>query len=261
MFALFCLVGYSHKQLAVQTPTTPPEAPAVVNMVALMAGYMISWGNVAGDFCVYMPPSAPKFRVFMYGLLGICTPIILLLTFGAAIGASISNNPTWLAGFEAYSTGGVLGAMLAPAGGFGKFILVLLSFAVVGTCAREIYAVASDFQILIPKAHKVLRFVCVIVTTIIVIGVSEGAIRSFYSSLKNFLFFIGYFSSSYVSIVLLEWWYFRKANAASYDHAIWDNAKELPLGIAGTLAMFLPWALIGEFTLHLICSSLADVGV
>lgn len=246
IFALFVLVGYSHKELANQAPTAPVTAPAVMNTISLMAGYMISWGNVAGDYCVYMPPSAPKLRVFFYGLFGICIPVILLLTFGAAIGAAINNNPTWLAGYESYSTGGVLGAMLAPAGGFGKFVLVILSFSVVGTCSRELYTVANDFQILIPKAHKIPRFVWVIITTGIILGVSEGAVKSFYASLKNLLFFIGYFSSSYVAVVLLEWWYFRKANPASYDHAIWDNAKELPLGIAGTLAVFVPWALIGK---------------
>jgi hypothetical protein len=46
---------------------------------------------------------------------------------------------------------------------------------------------------------------------------------------------------------MLEWGYFRKADPASYNHAIWDNAKKLPLGIAATIAFILPWALVGTF--------------
>jgi purine-cytosine permease-like protein len=137
--------------------------------------------------------------------------------------------------------------MLAPAGRSGKFILVILSFSVIGTCSLELYTIANDIQILIPKAHKVPRFVWVIITSGIILGVAIGAVRSFYASLVGLMYFIGYFSLSYVAIALLEWAYFRKANPASYDHAIWDNAKELPLGIAATIAFFLPWALVGTF--------------
>ena len=186
-----------------------------------------------------------RLRLFCYGLFGICTPVILLLTFGAAIGAAIDNNPTWLAGYHLYSTGGILGAMLEPAGQFGKFVLVILSFSVMGTCARELYTIGNNFQILIPKAHKIPRFVWVIITSGIILGVAIGAVKSFYSSLVNLMYFIGYFSSSYVAVCLLEWWYFRKGDPASYDRAIWDNSKELPLGIAATLAVFVPWALVG----------------
>lgn len=60
LFALFVLVGYSSKNLAKQEPVTAPEAPQVINTIAFIAGYLISWGNVAGDYCVYMPPNAPK---------------------------------------------------------------------------------------------------------------------------------------------------------------------------------------------------------
>lgn len=185
-------------------------------------------------------------RIFLYGLFGICTPVILLLTFGAAIGSAIVNNPTWLAAYHKYATGGILSAMLEPAGGFGEFVLVIFAFSVLGTCSREIYTIANDFQILIPKAHKIPRIFWVVVSGGIILGVAIGAVGHFYSSLVNFMYFIGYFSSSYVAVVLLEWGYFRKVNPASYDHAIWDSAKDLPWGIAATLATFVPWALVGK---------------
>jgi len=61
IFALFVLVGYGHQGMQKRTPVIPATTPQVFNTIALMAGYMISWGNVAGDYCVYMPPNTPKY--------------------------------------------------------------------------------------------------------------------------------------------------------------------------------------------------------
>jgi purine-cytosine permease-like protein len=100
---------------------------------------------------------------------------------------------------------------------------------------------------LIPKAHKIPRIVWVIFTAGLIIGLTEGAVQSFYASLKNLINFIGYFSGSYVTVILIEFLYFRKGDPHSYDHAIWEDAKRLPPGIAATIATFVPWALIGSF--------------
>jgi purine-cytosine permease-like protein len=244
LFALLVTVGYAGGDLKKQAVVAPPKAPVVINMISLMAGYMISWGNVVGDYCVYMPPNAPKIRLFSYCLFGICTPIIVLLTLGAAIGGSILSNPTWLHAYKLNSTGGVLGAILSPAGGFGKFILVILAFSVIGTCSREIYTVSVDFQVLIPKAHLIPRLFWVIITSSLIIGIAIGAVQSFYEALQSFLYFIGYWSASYVSIILLEFLYFRKGDPLTYDHSIWDSASKLPPGIAASAAVLLPWAAV-----------------
>jgi Zn-dependent protease len=80
-----------------------------------------------------------RLRLSCYDLFGIYTPVILLLIFGSAIGASIANNPTWLEGYHLYSAAGILEGILAPAGQFGKFVLVILSFSVVmGACSWEL---------------------------------------------------------------------------------------------------------------------------
>jgi purine-cytosine permease-like protein len=216
----------------------------VINTIALWAGYMISWGNVVGDYCVYMPANAPRWRLFSYCLYGLCIPLVLLLTFGAAIGGAILNNPTWLAGYHKTSIGGVLGAMLEPAGSGGKFVLVMLAFSVVGTCAREIYTISVDFQVLIPRADRIPRFIWVLITAGAIIGVAIGAVESFYTALSSFLDFIGYWSASYVAIVMLEFMYFRKNDADSYDITVWDTPSKLPLGIAASVAALVPWALV-----------------
>lgn len=185
-----------------------------------------------------------RWRLFWYCLLGLCLPITLLLTLGAAIGGAILNNPTWLAGYEATATGGVLGAMLEPAGKFGKFVLVLLAFSVVGTMSREIYTISVDFQVLIPKADKVPRLFWVLITAGAIIGVAVGAVEHFYTALSSFLDFIGYWCASYVVIIMIEFMYFRKGNPGSYDPLIWDSPSRLPPGVAAAAAALIPWALI-----------------
>lgn len=45
---------------------------------------------------------------------------------------ALVNNAEWQAEFESGSVGGLLGASLSPAGGFGKFLLVLLALSIVG---------------------------------------------------------------------------------------------------------------------------------
>ena len=47
---------------------------------------------------------------------------------GAACMAATVANPDWADAYANGSVGGLIGAVLAPAGGFGKFCLVLLAF-------------------------------------------------------------------------------------------------------------------------------------
>lgn len=48
------------------------------------------------------------------------------------MGGAVPVVEGWAEAYEAYGTGGVMAAMLEPAGGFGKFVLVLLALSVIG---------------------------------------------------------------------------------------------------------------------------------
>lgn len=87
------------------------------------------------------------------------------MTLGAAIGGAVSSTPEWEAGYESHAVGGVLGAMLIPAGGFGKFVLVVLSLTLLGNIAATMYSTTLNFQILIPQLVVVPRYVFSIVIT------------------------------------------------------------------------------------------------
>jgi purine-cytosine permease-like protein len=50
-------------------------------------------------------------------------------------------NPDWATAYTDGSVGGLIGAVLAPAGGFGKFCLVLLAFSIVANNIPNNYSV------------------------------------------------------------------------------------------------------------------------
>ena len=60
---------------------------------------------------------------------------------GAAFAAAAPGIPSWSAGFqEGNNMGGLLAAVLAPAGGFGKLLLVLMALSISSACITTIYS-------------------------------------------------------------------------------------------------------------------------
>ena len=60
---------------------------------------------------------------------------------GAAFAAAAPGVPSWAAGFKGGNDmGGLIAAVLAPAGGFGKFLLVLIAASTSSACAPTIYS-------------------------------------------------------------------------------------------------------------------------
>ncbi|KAG9824404.1 cytosine-purine permease, partial [Aureobasidium melanogenum] len=154
------------------------------------------------------------------------------------------NVPSWQAGYDSTSVGGVLAAMLEPAGGFGKFVVVLLAFSLLGNIAATMYSITLNFQLLLPWMVRVPRFLFAIVITAIVIPVAIRAATSFFNNLENFIGVIGYWSSAFVAVVVIEHAWFRKSDCSAYNHEKWNKANMLPSGIAALGASALSFALV-----------------
>lgn len=107
---------------------------------------------MASDFSTYMDPNTPRYvfvfcqldakkltsrswKIFAYTYGGLVIASVPLMILGAAIGGAVPNIPSWSKGNDENSAGGVLAAMLRPAHGFGKFIVVLLAFSMLGNIA------------------------------------------------------------------------------------------------------------------------------
>ncbi|KAK6952577.1 hypothetical protein Daesc_004867 [Daldinia eschscholtzii] len=163
---------------------------------------------------------------------------------GASIGGAVASIPEWEAGYESTQVGGVLAAMLSRAGGFGKFVVVVLSLTLLGNIAATMYSITLNFQILIPQLVVVPRYMFSIVVTAIVIPVSIRAAEEFFASLENFVALIGYWSAAFVAVVIVEHNVFRGGKYHTYDHDSWNVASRLPWGIAALMASALSFGLV-----------------
>lgn len=136
--------------------------------------------------------------------------------------------------------------MLKPAGGFGKFVVVILAFSVIGNIGLSMYSVALNLQMFpfLPFLTKVPRSVFSIIVTAILIPVSIEAAKKFFESLENFLGIISYWSASFVGIMVVEFVWFRRMDESTYDPAIWNDRKKLSPGIAGISAGICSFGLV-----------------
>ncbi|KAF7562922.1 hypothetical protein G7046_g1189 [Stylonectria norvegica] len=225
-------------------PAEAPAAAMVLSFGMIVASYMIPWAAIASDMTTYFDPKVPSWRVFTYTYLGLTIPTVLLMTLGAAMAGALPNVPEWSAAYDETAVGGVLAAMLSSAGGFGKFIVVVLALTLLGNTAGTMYAITLNFQTLIPGLIKIPRYAFAIVVTVIVIPVAIRAEREFFVNLENFVALIGYWSASFVGITVVEHLVFRRGRWDSYDHEIWNVASQLPIGAAAIAAGVICYALV-----------------
>jgi NCS1 nucleoside transporter family len=244
--ALIIAAGCGGKSLQYQVSVPAATASQVLSFGGLVASFMLPWAALASDFSTYMHPKAPPLRVALYTYTGLALPTILLMSLGAAMGGAVPNIPSWQAGYDTNSASGVLAAMLHPAGGFGRFVTVVLAFSMLGNLSATMYSITLNLQMLVPWFFRIPRFIFSIVITGIVIGVAVKAAKSFFVNLENFIGVIGYWSSAFIGIMLTEHLLFRRSSFMAYteDEDAWDDAKKLPPGLAAIGAFLLSFGLI-----------------
>ncbi|KAK4103997.1 hypothetical protein N658DRAFT_419633 [Parathielavia hyrcaniae] len=243
--SIIVAVGTGGNELRNQvTYDAPPPATAVLSFGMIVSSYMIPWACMSSDFTTYFRPDTPSAKIFTYSYLGLALPTILLMTLGSAIGNAIANVPHWQAAYDETLVGGVLAAMLAPAGGFGKFLVVLLSFSLLGNLAATSYSVTLNLQLLLPFLVRVPRYLFSVVFSAIVIPLAIRAADDFFVSLENFVALIGYWTSAFLAVVLVEHLVFRGGDCAAYDIEAWDDAARLPWGVAALGAGALSFAVV-----------------
>ncbi|KAL2069247.1 hypothetical protein VTL71DRAFT_15585 [Oculimacula yallundae] len=236
--------GCGGKTLMQQADKPPASTATIISYGGVIAGYLIPWAALASDFGIYIRPDAPSKRIFAYTYFGLLIPTVLLIILGAAIGGAVPSNASWSAGYETYSVGGVLAAMLSSAGGFGQFIAVIIAFSVLGNMAASIYSISLNYQTLHPIFSRVPRPLFAILTVAVTIPVSIKAASSFFAALENFIYLIAYWSAAFTAIVITEHGVFRRGDADSYGHEIWDQRAKLPTGLAALGAAVLSFGLV-----------------
>ncbi|KAK3936383.1 permease for cytosine/purines, uracil, thiamine, allantoin-domain-containing protein [Diplogelasinospora grovesii] len=245
LISIVIAVGCGGKYLYLQSEV-PPSSPAqVLSYAGLIAGYFITFGGTVSDYSTYhKPESVSKIKIFIYIYLGLLLPSVPLLILGAAIGGAVPNVESWNAAYAVTGVGGVMYEMLTPAGGFGKFILVLLALSVISNIAISMYSVSLCLQMLVPFFARIPRFFFILVTMAIMIPFAIKAAEEWETSLENFLALIGYWAGCFDAVLILELVVFRKMDYSTYEHAIWNVGRKLPPGIAALGASLVSMALV-----------------
>ncbi|KAI0319137.1 cytosine-purine permease [Amylostereum chailletii] len=236
--------GVGGKHLINPSPAKPATAAGILGFIATIAGFTITYSPFGADYTAYFNPRVSSWRIFTYSFLGLIIPIVSIQCLGAAVAVAVPTVPEWEAGYGGENIGGLIAAMLRPVGGFGKFLLVLLSLGVTANISPTIYSIGFAFQTFIPWLVRVPRYLFSILSVAIIVPLAIVGQHKFYATLSNFLGIIGYWVGAYISVLLIEHFYFRRGDFAHYDSSAWNNPARLPSGVAALGASLLSFALV-----------------
>ncbi|KAJ4001874.1 permease for cytosine/purines, uracil, thiamine, allantoin-domain-containing protein [Lentinula boryana] len=262
-------LGLGGKYLNDVPATEPATAPTILSFASTIAGFVITYSPLASDFTIYFKPSVSSTKIFLYTYFGLFIPIVSVQCLGAAFSAvalspslSPSSVPaTWAQSYASLSVGGLLQSILSPAGRFGDFLTVLLSFSVAGNIAATFYSIGLNMQLVLPVLIVVPRYVFSIVATAIVLPLAIVGSHTFYGALEDFLGLIGYWCSAFIAILLVEHLFFRKRYSSFrnstqndqgnhnvwtrfYPLSYWKTPSLLPSGLSAIAAGIISFGLV-----------------
>lgn len=206
-----------------------------------------------------------RIKVFLYMYMGLLTGAVPLLILGAAIGGAVPSVPSWEEAYNVTGIGGVIKEMLTPAGGFGKFVVVMLALSVIGNVSLTTYSISLNMQMFLPPFAKVPRFIFTAITLAILIPCAIKAAEEWEESLSNFLSLIGYWAGCFDAVLIVELVVFRRMDYSTFNHAIWNVGRKLPPGIAAigacicSLGLVIPGMAVPWFT-GPIAKTTGDIG-
>ncbi len=217
---------------------------ALASFGAAVFGYAAAWSSYAADYNVNQPESTPPGKIFWLTYLGILIPCIFLEALGLAL--------TTVVPFHG-KTGGILLAMATE--GFGNPGLWMLAFFVLSLVAANVpndYSLGLSLQLLGEKWQQISRAVWTVLGTIAYVIIALIAGSEFNETLTDFLLLITYWLAPWLTILLLEHFFFRRGE---YDVANWNSKAQLPSGWAAIVAM-----IFGLFGAYLGASQARFVG-
>ncbi|KUM63625.1 hypothetical protein ACN42_g3461 [Penicillium freii] len=234
------LTGEDHSRLQ-----GSDKAAAILTFMALIFSFSVSWVNCAADYNVRMPKDTPRWQIFGATYVGISVPTVLVQTLGAALYTGTMTNAAWKEAYTASSIGGLLKMALEPAGGFGKFLMVLAALSSIPNNIPNNYSFALHAQNLGQWAIRIPRVVMVTFGFIAAIIVGCCAAEYFSDTLQTLLSVIGYWTVIHITLVMEEHFIFR-CGWNGYDFDAWNSAANLPFG----------WAAIGAFAFGFLGAAL-----
>ncbi|KAG8752369.1 hypothetical protein FRC12_012005 [Ceratobasidium sp. 428] len=239
------VIGVGGKHLSDPLATAGPAShQSVLSFASTVAGFVISYSPAMSDYTHYMQPEVSSWKLFAFSYFGLVVPTASVSLLGAAFAASLPNMPGWQVGYDTNGAGGLIAAVLAPVGGFGKFLLVLLALSVIGSLGPNLYSFCFSFQVVFPFLARVPRYVFSFFGSVIVIPLAIVGATRFQTTLVNFLGLVGYWTSTFVAVLIVEHVVFKRCDFSRYDISIWNSPGQLPPGLAAISACVLGFGMI-----------------
>ncbi|THU86280.1 hypothetical protein K435DRAFT_369131 [Dendrothele bispora CBS 962.96] len=217
LFIAMLGVGGKNLSLASSDATNSTSSASVAVTASALISYGttvyasdLTWCTLAADYGIYHDSRARTWKIFLYAYAGIFLSAFIGHILGLSFSATAPFVPSWS---SALGSGDDFGtfvvAILEPLGGFGKFLVVLGALTVTAPCALTMYSFGVSLMNVSPVFAKVPRYIYMVVATAIVIPLAIVGATRFFTALESVLNLIGYWASSYASIILCEHFIFR----------------------------------------------------
>ncbi|HXX77193.1 MAG TPA: cytosine permease [Ktedonobacteraceae bacterium] len=221
---LILFVVSGPKIAIVPTPAlTVIEIASFISFGGAVFGYSTGWCSYVADYNVNQPENTSPNNVFWLTFLGLAIPCIVLEIFGVAMTLAFKN----------LSGGDLLAASAKPLGGFGTFLLLVLSLSVVANNIPNDYSLGLSMQVLGKPFLRINRAVWALIGAVIYVLIAVAASSNFNTTLSNFLLLIAYWLGPWSIILILEHFVFRHGR---YNVEDWDNRRKLPIGWAAIIS-------------------------
>ncbi|TDL24490.1 cytosine-purine permease [Rickenella mellea] len=235
--AFLVMLGVNGQYIVHKQGSTTPTVAAILSFASTTAATDTGWCTIVADYGVYHKSDTSSMRIFIFSYLGFFLSSFAAHALGAAFAASSPYVAAWDTGFQhGNDIGGLLGAVLSPAGNFGKMLVILVALTIPSTSAPTMYSFGTSFMNISPGLAKVPRSVYAVVSTAILIPLAIVGARHFYSTFVDLANIIGYWTGSFAGIIAVEHFVYRKNSFSKYNITDWATARHLPMGAAAVLA-------------------------
>ena len=240
VFSILAGVAGPHFDLSASSQGSPDTRTGDrISFFGICLAAAITYAGVGGDYFVYYPEEAPKWKIFLATMVGLTLSFTYALVLGVGLGSGTTTTQSWQTAYDT-SQGALIVAGYSPLGTFGHFCSVIVALGLIANLMPPTYSSGVDFQILGRWFERIPRIfwntVGVVIFTVCALAGREHLAAIF----TNFLAIMGYWLSIFIAITLEEHLIFRRR--AGFDWTTWNDRSKLPVGLAALAAFLIGWA-------------------
>lgn len=198
---------------------------ALLSFGGTVFGYGAAWCAYAADYNVNQPENTSSRKIFLLTYLGIIIPCISIESLGVLL--------TTVPGLNQLTGGNLLAQASLPFGNLRPFLLTVLLASLIANNTPNDYSLGLSLQLLGQRWQKVNRAVWTVLGSITYVILALCIGTRFNEALTDFLLLITYWISPWISIILIEHYYFRKGK---YHLEKWNSREAMPKGTAAIVA-------------------------